>query len=192
MALGEFLNKYFIENGYKFDKVIIETSPFVSCIMTASHLAKILGCGEVNINYRASKIIFTSWKGNPVKELKWTKGGFTFEGLLAQNPEFQNENYFSKGVQIKEPENADFKNDMGEIYPETYRHAHTRLTALLDIMNNRIKSESPNGEKQICHLIVTHAMQVDETSHVLEHIVNEFQCPWAYIPRNYFYSKTAA
>ena len=32
---GRFLKKYFSDNGFHFDKIIVETSPFIRCMMTS-------------------------------------------------------------------------------------------------------------------------------------------------------------
>ena len=53
-ATGDFLKKY-LEDGHHFDKVIIECSPFLRCMMTAGHIAEKLDAREVIINYRATK-----------------------------------------------------------------------------------------------------------------------------------------
>ena len=49
-------------NEYKFDKIIIESSPFLACIMTAAHIAKVLGSSSVTINYRATQVLFERYK----------------------------------------------------------------------------------------------------------------------------------
>ena len=53
-ATGKFLKKWFSENGYKFDKVIIESSPFLRCMISAAEIGKAFDCKDITINYRAS------------------------------------------------------------------------------------------------------------------------------------------
>ena len=54
---GKYLNTFF-KNNYNFDKVIIECSPSLRCMITASQIASQLdylyvGSGRITINYRA-------------------------------------------------------------------------------------------------------------------------------------------
>lgn len=57
-ATGKYLKRYFErEFYYDFDKIIIECSPFLSCMITAAHIAKALGCKEVLINFRATQVL---------------------------------------------------------------------------------------------------------------------------------------
>ena len=59
MATGEFLDDYFEDEDYKFDKVIIESSPFWRCILSCQEL--LLGLGKedlmTTVNYRASQVL---------------------------------------------------------------------------------------------------------------------------------------
>lgn len=50
---GHFLKEYFENNGYT--EVIIETSPFLRTMQTASTVAKILGVKNMKINYILAK-----------------------------------------------------------------------------------------------------------------------------------------
>ena len=43
IVTGNFLKEHFSDNSYHFDKVIIECSPFLRCMMTAAQIAKIFG-----------------------------------------------------------------------------------------------------------------------------------------------------
>ena len=72
---GYCLNKYFKENKWQFDEIIIECSPFLKCMMTASHIAARLSVKEVKINFKASKILtkYNFKKGNPIPELELCK-----------------------------------------------------------------------------------------------------------------------
>ncbi len=65
------MKQYFDKNHYKFDKVIVECSPFLRCIMTAGQIAKGLGVEEVTINYRASEILLEYFDENPMAKLEY-------------------------------------------------------------------------------------------------------------------------
>ena len=77
---GEFLKKHFAENGLKFDKIIIECSPFLRCMQTASYLGHALGVTEIGINYKASDIQ-TGYKfaKDPFPELEYVMAGFDYQ-----------------------------------------------------------------------------------------------------------------
>ena len=67
---GEFLKKHFETNHYNFDKVIIECSPFLKCIMTAAHLAPVLGVEEITVNYQATDFLAKpTFEQDPMPEL---------------------------------------------------------------------------------------------------------------------------
>ena len=79
---GKFLNEYFKNEKYKFDKVIIECSPYLSCMMTAGHVATALGVDTVTINYRAAEIVQrSSVEENPIKHTEWVKHDCWFENM---------------------------------------------------------------------------------------------------------------
>ena len=48
---GKYLREYFNEQGLKFDKVIIETSPFIRTMQTASQIAKELNVPSITLNW---------------------------------------------------------------------------------------------------------------------------------------------
>ena len=41
-----------------FDKIVIETSPFMRCIQTASQIADVLNVNEVELNFMASEHLY--------------------------------------------------------------------------------------------------------------------------------------
>ena len=53
---GEFLIDAFDHRKLKFDKIIIECSPYLRCMMTAGQIAEKLEVSEIHINYKASNI----------------------------------------------------------------------------------------------------------------------------------------
>ena len=90
------LKKHFKDNGYIFDKIIIECSPFLKCMITAGLLATEFSQSEVTINYRAHGIL--SWQKIKEVDCKYItkKGGMVGEGSQ----------YFPKDVQFMEPEDV--------------------------------------------------------------------------------------
>jgi broad specificity phosphatase PhoE len=61
----------------KFDKIIIESSPFVRCIQTAAKIADGLGVEEVRINYLACEHLYSRdfKEYNPLPELNSVQAG---------------------------------------------------------------------------------------------------------------------
>jgi phosphohistidine phosphatase SixA len=54
----------------KFDKIIIECSPFMRTMQTASSIAEALGVEEVEINYLSTEHLYTDFPdANPVPNL---------------------------------------------------------------------------------------------------------------------------
>ena len=60
------------EQGKKFDKIILQTSPFVRCMATAARIAKPLKLRSVQINYRMSEWQVGCYnKDNPMTHLEF-------------------------------------------------------------------------------------------------------------------------
>lgn len=51
---GEALKRYFKEQNDKWDKIIIECSPFLATMMSAGRIASSLGVKDIVISYRAA------------------------------------------------------------------------------------------------------------------------------------------
>ena len=65
---GKYLKKFFEENKYKFDKFIIESSPWLGCMMTAERIGlELADMKKFGIQYRASELLFsTMYEENPM------------------------------------------------------------------------------------------------------------------------------
>ena len=172
-ATGAYLKEYFSENGYKFDEIIIECSPFLSCMMTAGQIASALKCENVTINYRASKLIRASMAKNPISKLEWTKYGFNFKLMQCQNIMYSTESrYFPKNVNFHEAPRKDHahKAYMFQPHPETKHQSQGRTLSLLELMNARMEFERKSSDKKVCFLIVSHSTQVDEAAHIFDFV----------------------
>jgi len=75
------LKKYWKENEYAFDEIIIECSPFLRCLMSAAWLANELGVKTVYINYNLNQHLSYMNCGNinPMKHLELARSGGDFE-----------------------------------------------------------------------------------------------------------------
>ena len=72
----------------KFDKVIIDCSPFVRCMMTAAQIAKVLDVDEVMINYRATELLYDYYDFDPMPFIEWTKYGQDFNKMRNSVPDY--------------------------------------------------------------------------------------------------------
>ena len=74
ICTGKFFKQYFEENGYT--DIVIESSPFLRSLQTASEVAKILGTKEIKINYLLSEWMKHSFfTSNPIHTLLLTTKG---------------------------------------------------------------------------------------------------------------------
>ena len=69
---GLYLKEYFDKNGMTFDRINIETSPFIRCLMTSSQIAKALGVSEITINHQASEILSSyCFDSDPMQNIEY-------------------------------------------------------------------------------------------------------------------------
>ena len=79
---GQFLSSYFQQNNMKFDKVIIETSPFIRTMQTAGQIAKAAKLSDITINYQASEIFEPYlFRSDPMPKIEWTVNGKSYETM---------------------------------------------------------------------------------------------------------------
>jgi broad specificity phosphatase PhoE len=76
--------------------VIIETSPFIRCLQTASEIAKILGVPRVTVNYRFSEFLSYedfghSGREKPMHKMELTKFDFDYQKMKREVEEYQDE-----------------------------------------------------------------------------------------------------
>ena len=65
---GDFLKEYIEKN--KFDEVIMECSPFIRTVQTATQIAKKIGITKIKINYKLSELLATCFfPENPIDKL---------------------------------------------------------------------------------------------------------------------------
>ena len=108
----------------KFDKVIIECSPFLRTMMTAGQIALELAVPIVTINYRATELMKKgNWyfEKNPMNKIEFTKYKYDFEVMQKEVPQYSTEEFFPNGVKFQEPPNDkyDYKKEIYEAFPES-------------------------------------------------------------------------
>ena len=179
LATGEFLKWYFTEFCYDFDKIIIECSPFLRCMMSAGQIADALEVNDVEINYRASEILVrefkikgklkTIFKSDPMTKIEFARYGYDFEGMKAGNLEYRADGYYFPGA-VSFVEGSEYKEEIHATYPEAESQCRERGLELFEGMNRRIQEESEGNAKGVCYLIVAHGMWVDELAHIQEYL----------------------
>ena len=107
---GQFLKRYFKDYGFQFEKIIIKSSPFIRCIMTAAAVAAELEQSEVHIEPIASEILLPKmFTSNPIPLLELAQ----CKDIAALKTKYQ----IPQGVNIVGYEN--FVPEISRTYPES-------------------------------------------------------------------------
>ena len=128
---GNFLQKYFKLNNLNFDKIIIEFSPFIGCMMTAGQIARELGVKQTTINHKAHEILLENYVTNPAEEyLQMQKFEFDLEKMKEEIDELKDEKMFPwKDVKIEsftKEQIADFRENSMKLFPEEIKQGLER------------------------------------------------------------------
>lgn len=137
--------------------------------MTAGQVAEGLDCKDITINYRASEAMFAKLypEGNPFPRIEYLRYNCDFQAMRRQNPIYATEEMFPKGVNFLEPgAPADYKREILQAYPESYRQGVDRGLSLVELLNKRVLDESEGGEKRVCYLIVCHAVSIETMAYL--------------------------
>ena len=82
---GMYLNQYFTKNGLKFDKVIIEVSPFLRTMMTAGEIAAEFGVKDIRVNYQACEALHNHiYDEDPMSSIEFEKAGKDFDKMVSK------------------------------------------------------------------------------------------------------------
>ena len=103
-ATGKFLKEFFDSKGWCFDKIIIESSPFLRSMQTAAWVAHELDVSEILINYQISENITTTDPGckvldwhfteTPMPHLEYTKSNCNYQKMKQNAPEYESTEFF--------------------------------------------------------------------------------------------------
>ena len=123
-ATADFLKEYFSGNSYRFDKVIVECSPFLRCMVTAAQIAKRFGVEEVVINYSACDVLLEKqYKENPLYQVEYCKHDCDFKRMVHRKVEYSTDAYFPEGINFKESErDLVHMRQVIALHPETEAH----------------------------------------------------------------------
>jgi broad specificity phosphatase PhoE len=142
---GQYLKELFTKDNLKFDKIIIECSPFLRCQMTAAQIATELGIHNFKVNYQFTEELCKSWcqPKNPMPGLDWVKAAkFDFEALRKHHADAPYQ-YFPAKTVVSEPDLAttwekNYRDMMFAVYPENSRHGFTRHFHTCKYMSDRV------------------------------------------------------
>ncbi|CDW77202.1 UNKNOWN [Stylonychia lemnae] len=137
---GLFMKQYI--NEHQFEEVILESSPFLRVMMTASQIAKQLDKDRINVNYD-----FREWcdgeyysNENPLPKL-----------LIRRKDHADLEQQFLEGVKIDEVISPDQLNP-DQLFPEPDTLVEKRVRDLTE----KLTLKYAESQKKVCHIIVTH------------------------------------
>lgn len=162
---GQFLCQYFQKNNMKFDKVIIETSPFIRTMMTAGQIAKAGLVKDVTVNYQASELLETYlFRKDPLPLIEWTQNGKSYDTMKQNIRKAYNEQFWEEGVSFHAPTSK--VGSQVPKYPEETDEANIRALNLLNHMNQMLLEHSADGSS-VCYLVVSHGHFVSAFTHIL-------------------------
>ena len=138
---GHYLKRY-VEQ-HKFDEVVIECSPFIRTVQTATILAKTMGHTKVTLKYDYHEWMHPAfYDENPMPQLY----------VRNKKPE-DIKKVFLDGMDYHHDDENGFKKS-NTVYPEENMDlCIDRLRKICDGLNKKYE----NSEKRVLHLIATHA-----------------------------------
>ncbi|CDW81206.1 UNKNOWN [Stylonychia lemnae] len=135
---GEALKKQFLEGG--FEKVIIESSPFLRCIMTAAQICKEFQIDQFDINYIFSeKLTPNIYTYNPIDDL-----------CIKKKDKKDIIQMYLDGVDFNDSKL--FHSEIQQWYPENTKKAVQRTK----LFNDQFIKEYKNSTKKVMHIVTTH------------------------------------
>ena len=137
---GKFLKQYLTANNY--DKIVIESSPFLRAMETAAGIATELGLDEISINYRCSEWLRQEFfpEACPLNELTINQ---------SWDSEFKVHN-------IRVKHNTEHKRQLNAAYPETKEDVIDRI---VDFGSDLFNQYQVSKEK-VAHIVVNHGINV--------------------------------
>lgn len=150
------MKEYFEKLGVTFDKIVIETSPFMRCVQTASEIALALGVKEVEINYLVAEHLSERdfGKYNPLPKLQ------TWNQKDLNDPEFKKFHLLSDKVHFVDK--GFWKDTLMSRYMEKLSGIHERamLTSeyFVDKFNELRNGGSFKKGQKVCYLVISHGM----------------------------------
>ena len=167
---GKHLRDFFSMNGLSFDKVMVESSPFVRTLMTAGQIASQLKVPEVQVNYELTEGMldgpeYWDFTENPMPIIEWTKAECDAGKLREEGYELpENVNF----TELSGKFDLEYKAKIFKAYPEVNKTFSARNFESMKRMSQRCLDLSENGTKSICYIGVSHGFHIDQYCHILD------------------------
>ena len=155
---GQYLKEYFEMNNMKFDKIIIETSPFIRCVQSASNIASVLGVPEVEINFMIGEHLYARdfAEFDPIPTLN------TVTAKDVNDPKLRETYLIPDSVKIVN--NWRWYDKIKTRWLETLDDCHRRALIIKKNFSERLSEIAGKGEldggKKVCYLVISHGMMV--------------------------------
>ncbi|TNV76018.1 hypothetical protein FGO68_gene2757 [Halteria grandinella] len=141
---GQWLRNYIMEQ--KFDEIVIECSPFIRTMQTASHIAQSIKHPCVTVKYQYSEWLYPIfYHTNPILEL-----------YVRNRPAEEIQKTFLNGQQFTHNDEEGF-NKTAQIYPEG--DLFTNIERIFPTCQ-QLLNQYENSGKRVLHLVATHAATV--------------------------------
>ena len=163
---GKYLKEYFEKHNMKFDKIVIESSPFMRCVQTANQAALALGVDEVEINYLIAEHLYPRDfpDYDPVLKLQ------TVNADDLNDKEFKEFNLLSDKITFKD--NGFWKDELLARWPEKLDGVHERAMLTADYFAKRMDEFRRNGDldngRTVCFLLISHGMMVLQYGNMID------------------------
>lgn len=118
--MGRILKDFFEQNNMKFDKVVMQCSPFLRCIQTANQISEALGIiSEIEVNYLFCEHLNEASfpQGNPIKNLVYEVSKKNKKMFKQRYGISEEVNIYDKGLN---------KGESLKLWPETDQEAQKR------------------------------------------------------------------
>ena len=147
---GKWLKEYL--RGGQYQRVVIESSPFLRTLETAAAIASEVGVGEITVNYR-----LFDWLREESFPL-----GCPFEGMLFVNTkDVEQEREFCAEKlgypDLKLVHDRSYEENLHDSFPEEHKQFNKRVLSYIEDVT---KSYSSDVECKTAHIVVTHSANI--------------------------------
>lgn len=147
----------------KFDKIIIETSPFIRCVQTAAWIAAGLNVDEVELNLAASEHMSTHDfpDGDPRSQI------LSLNVSDVNDKDFKKFHYLPEDIKIVN-KGKDSGAD-GIMYPESLQSVQSRAIDFNSEFSRVMQHKDVVQDgKKVCYLVISHGMMVWQMGELAE------------------------
>lgn len=154
----------------KFDKIIIETSPFIRCVQSASNIASVLGVPEVEINFMIGEHLYARdfAEYDPIPRLNTVTANDVNDAKLRDTYKIPDS--------VKLVNNWRWYDNIKTRWLETLDDCHKRALIIKRNFSERLSEMAGKGEldggKKVCYLVISHGMMVWQMGNMMEAMAN--------------------